>query len=92
MIESDADRLELLKALGETVYIDGCPISGVFENPFEELEVERDIDGSSYSLTVRTSDITTVTRGTSVLRDSTTYTVVRMQPDGEGMTVLRLSE
>ena len=92
MIETDTDRLEMLKALGETVYIDGRPVSGVFENPFEELELERELDGASYSLTVRTSDIPSLVRGDNVLRGTTTYSVVRIQPDGEGMTTLRLSE
>jgi hypothetical protein len=92
VLESDTDRLEMIKALGEQVYIDSCLTWCVFESPFYEFELDRELEGASYSALVRTSDASDVARGSEVLRGAVTYTVSGIEPDGEGMTRLRLSE
>ena len=91
-METDLDRLELIKALGEQVYIDSVLTWCVFDSPFYEFELDRELEGTSYSATTRSSDVSSVSRGSTVVRGAATYTVVGMEPDGEGMTVLRLSE
>lgn len=90
MIENDSDRLSLVRDLGELVYIDGAPRYGVFESEYLE-----DLDGPGIGtampmITVRTSDVTSVVPGSSVIRDSVTYTVREIEPDGTGITLLRL--
>jgi len=96
MLRSDADQLEMLKSLGEQVEYDGETVWGIFDSAYFELGFERPVESKELRLTVRSSDVTGVTHGKEVVRTvsgtDTTYTVENVQPDGEGMTVLVLSE
>lgn len=95
-IETDADRLAMLKDLGEQIEYDNETIWAIFEKPYIDLGFDRPVESDAPQVTVRSSDVTGVTHGKSVVRtvSGTTYsyTVENVQPDGEGMTVLRLSE
>lgn len=90
MIETDADRLALVRDLGEKVYIDNCAYYGVFENEYLEDLDGPGVSSSSPMLTVRSSDVASVVPGSTVIRDSVTYTVREVEPDGTGITLLRL--
>ena len=90
MIETDSDRLELLKALGEEIQFDGQSIWGVFEMSYFDIDLDSPVEGSTETVTVRTIDIPSRTRGSSVVRGNTSYTVVGSEPDGDGITTLRL--
>jgi len=96
MLLSDADNLDMLKTLGEQVEYDSETIWGIFDSAYFELGFERPIESREFRLTVRSSDVSGVTHGKEVVRTvdgtKTTYTVENIQPDGEGMTVLVLSE
>lgn len=96
MLLSDTDNLEMLKALGEQVEYDNKTIWGIFESRYFELGFERPVESTEHTLTVRSSDVEGVTHGKEVVRTvsgtDTTYTVENIQPDGEGMTILVLSE
>ena len=90
MIETDADRLALLRDLGESVYIDGCQVYGVFDNDYLE-----DLDGPGISsgapvITVRSSDVRGVVPGAEVIYAGDTFTVREIEPDGTGVSLLRL--
>lgn len=89
-IETDADRLEMLKQLGEEIHIANEPVWAVFDNDFAELEF--DVESSGPRAEVRDIDIIGITRGTEVRRSGVKYTVSSMRPDGTGMTLLRLAQ
>lgn len=92
MIESDEDRLEYLKAMGELVDIDGLSLFGVFEN---EFATEGDFPGvasSEPTITCRSSDVRLFHVGDEVVRESgDKFTIREIEPDGTGMTLLRLN-
>lgn len=86
-LETDADRLALLKAVGEQILIDGVSVWAVFRNAyFESLEVS----GSQPVASCRSSDVSAVTRSSIVVSNGITYRVAVIEPDGTGMTLLRL--
>lgn len=91
-IESDRDRLEILRALGEIVRIDGRLVHGIFGRSYLELDFDRPLESGSYELQVRDIDIKGVNRGATVDRNGLLYEVVGFEPDGEGMTILKLAE
>jgi len=91
-VESDADLLDMIRALGDVVFStprgDCC---GLLDEGFAEAAVGgMDVDGTQPSITCRSSDVerlqlvkgAQVTLGTRVLK------VVRPEPDGTGMTRL----
>lgn len=91
--ESEADRLALLDALGGTLTVGATTISAIVERLYAEASPgEQGVDLAIARATVRTSDVTSVTRGTTVVDGSTSYKVVSIQPDGTGMTVLVLED
>ena len=55
-----------------------------------EGESEVGVDSSAPSALARTSDVPNIAQGDTLLISETTYTVVEIQLDGEGMTGLRL--
>ena len=91
-LESESDRLALLKGDDEeTFQVDGQDIIAVFDAPYSDpLEVE----SSAPQLYARTSDLDTVgaVHGSTVIRlaDASAYKIRNVQPDSEGMTLLRL--
>ena len=62
---------------------------GVFENQYQEA---LDISGTVPVYTCRSSDVTlaSIARGTTIVINSTSYTVRVLQPDGSGLTALVL--
>lgn len=91
-IESDADRLAVLQALGELVSIEGRQVWGIFERQYTEIPFDSPVEGLRPTLQVRDIDIDGVSRGAPVNRKGKTYSVTNFEPDGEGMTILGLSE
>lgn len=91
-LESESDRLALLKGDdAETFQVDGQDIIAVFDAPYADpLEVE----SSAPQLYARTSDLDAVgaVHGSTVIRlaDASVYKIRNIQPDSEGMTLLRL--
>ena len=55
-----------------------------------EVEVEDGVESYASFVFVRNSDVPNIRLGDSLAISGTTYTVVEVQPDGEGMTDLRL--
>ena len=89
-LETDADRLALLKGDDEETFtVAGVQIIAVFDALYSEpFEVE----SNAPRLVARTSDVADVAHGDTVIRelDSTEYQVANIQPDSQGMTIIRL--
>ena len=91
-IETETDRLEVLKALGEIVDVSGRQGWGIFERTSLEISFDSAVDAMKPSLLVRSSDVESIGRGASVIRKGNNYSVATINPDGEGMTTLELNE
>jgi len=93
MMESDDDRLEYLKVMGEPVVVDGDEIYGIFE---QEYLLEGDgpgVGSAQPQMTCRSIDVDDLQDGVLVVRDGHEY-VVRgpLEPDGTGMTTVMLRD
>ena len=97
--ETDDMRLQFLKDFGVTdaTFSDTsagttATITALLRNEYLELEVEGEVvvESSAPFAQARTSDVPNIAQGDTLLISGTTYTVVEVQLDGEGMTDLRL--
>jgi hypothetical protein len=78
------------------------PISAIFDAPFKAASPETGmVESSAPAATVKSSDVTacSIVHGTSIAISGTpggqydgTYTVIGIEPDGQGMTRLILEE
>lgn len=71
------------------VTVNGVPARGIFDNGFASA-FNSMIDGTSPVLHLTTDVI--VERGNPVIIAGQTYTVIGVQPDGTGVTQLRLQQ
>ena len=97
MIESDADRLALIRALGgQLVCFDGGQFWAVFDNPSRDSSLsDLDIEGASPSLTALTSDVESLRKDTALTFTdyagrSVSFLIEKHEPDGSGMSRLSL--
>ena len=95
MYESDADRLESLRAVGaETVEFDGGKFDGVFDLAYIEIDaMDTSVDSRQPLLVARTSDVERIPKGAILsLRGNKRFRIVRHEPDGVGISRLILAE
>ena len=98
-VETDDMRLQFLKDFGftdatfsDTTHGTTAKITALLRNEYLEVEVEGEVgvDSSAPSALARTSEVPNIAQGDTLLISDTTYTVVEIQLDCEGMTDLRL--
>ena len=98
-VETDDMRLQFLKDFGVTDATfsdttDGtiATITALLRNEYLEVEVEGEVgvESSAPIEQARTSDVSNIAQGDTLLISGTTYTVVEVRLDGGGMTGLRL--
>lgn len=82
------DLSPALAEFGQTCTISGGTVDGIFDAQYERALGM--IDSTGPALTIRTDDWPGVARGDSVTIASVAYTVLTPEPDGTGVTVLRL--
>lgn len=69
------------------VTIGGSPVNAIFDDAYQDdLEVE----GSVPTLWCKTAALPAIAHGTAVVVNSVSYRISGIQPDGTGVTVLRL--
>lgn len=96
MLESEADRLGMLKAVGGEEFDTGQPtrLWAVFDIPAIDREGLIPVKSRRPELSCRDSDVEahSLVKGSSLVRVSTgvQYLVRELEPDGTGMTVIRL--
>jgi len=82
------DLAPYFAAFGQDCTIAGGTIVGIFDSQYDRaLGI---VDSSTPVLTIKTSDWSSVSRGASVTVASVAYTVTGIEPDGTGITLLRL--
>ena len=96
-VEDDAMRLELLEDWGvSSTYTDtsassASTITAMLKREyFEESAGETTVQSSQPVAVVRTSDVNNVAHGDTLAISGTTYSIVEVSPDNEGLTQLRL--
>jgi hypothetical protein len=96
MFESDADRLAMIRAVGEQ-FDTGKPTRmwAVFDEAYLESDLDRfTVANREPMLQVRTSDVALheLVKASKLTRvsDGSDYFVKDLEPDGTGMTLVRL--
>ena len=97
-VEDDAMRLEFLQDWGDTsaTFTDtsattSSTITALLKREyFAETAGDVTVESSQPVAVVRSSDVTNVAHDDTLAISGTTYTVVEVLPDNEGMTHLRL--
>ena len=98
-VATDAVRLQFLKDFGisDATYRDTsagttATIYALLRREYLEEEAggEVGVESSAPFAFVRTSDVPNVVQGDQITISGTTYTIWAVEPDGEGMTDLRL--
>lgn len=72
-----------------TVTLKGVEVQAVFDNGYS---AELGMDGLGPRLTLASADCATVVQGDTAVIGSVNYTVAAVEPDGTGVTLLRLQE
>lgn len=98
--ESSEDRLVFLNTAEFGIEVTLFPntqnetvIQGIFDA--EHFEIDNGlsvISSAEPQLHVRTEDVTSVTQDSALTANGVSYTVADVQPDGTGMTILRLHQ
>ena len=81
------DIAAYLDLLGQSVTVAGSTVRGVFDAEYGEAF---GVGSASPALTCASADVSTVAQGAAVTVGATAYTVRAVEPDGQGVTVLRL--
>jgi len=83
------DLTPFFSEFGETCTVDGVQITAIVDSPYTQA---LDVATSAWSLTCRAADVTTVVFNDTATVRSVSYRVVGIEPDGTGVTVLRLEK
>ena len=97
-VEDDEMRLELLQDFGssnctftDTSAGSSATISAILSKAYFAEDVgTTTVESSEPMAFVRTSDVTNVVQGDTLAIEGTTYTIVEVKPDNEGISELRL--
>lgn len=90
-METDADRLGMIKALGgQLVTIGDSQVWAIFENAQAETLSTPGVDVRTPLLTCRSSDAAGIEKDAPVIVGTESYRVKRTDPDGAGMTTVIL--
>jgi hypothetical protein len=95
-METDADRLELIQALGgQIVRADSGTMCAVFDNAYSGVSLgDLDVEDTGPRLTCRSSDVARLSlrKDSLITVGEKDWRVARPEPDGTGMTILILRE
>lgn len=72
-----------------TATVGGVSVTGIFDAAYQDA---LGITGSAPALLCASADVAAAVEGTAVVVGSTSYTVTTAEPDGTGLTRLRLQE
>lgn len=72
-----------------TATVGGSSVNGILDSEFVEVG---DVEAARPVFMCASSDVPSVTHGTTVVASGTTYKVIGIEPDGTGITQLYLQE
>jgi hypothetical protein len=76
--------------MGTSAELDGEPVTGIFDNGYDEQSIAMGVAGTAPMYTLPSSAVPSDVIGMAVVIDDTTYKVVESMPDGTGVTRLQL--
>ncbi|HDK41519.1 MAG TPA: hypothetical protein ENG93_02540 [Nitrospirae bacterium] len=93
-LTSDIDMMLDTSEFAVTATYDGSTsVNGIFDNDYEAADLgEGAVEASVPTFLYKSSDISNVQQGMTLVVNGTTYKVREIRPDGTGMTLLVLSE
>lgn len=77
----------MLQGLGEIITVGAAQVWAVANNDYSEA---LGASGTQPVALCRSADVAAVTRNSTVVRGGVTYRVANIEPDGTGMTLLRM--
>lgn len=91
-IESSADQLAFLSDFGVSATINKTSIvTGIFDDKFLMVDdLDLNIESSEPQFLCRSSDVTGITDGMTLVVNGTNYLITTLEPDGTGFTVITL--
>lgn len=99
VIQNDIDNLLFTDSAVDAVYTpqggQAASIKVIFDNQYQTIELLDGgvgVESTSPSILCRTSDISGVKHGDTLVISGTTYYITGVQPDGTGITRLMLSK
>lgn len=93
MIDYIGDIRSIVDDCGIDVVVGSGEIKAVYDNPYTALTDDYGIvAGSQRILYCLSSDVTSLKIGSSVTIDGKTYKVIAIEPDGTGLTIIRVGE
>jgi len=69
----------------------GSTINGIFDAAYAEA-LDGMVQGSQPAFVTRTADVPSATHGQTITISGTAYKIVGVEPDGTGLTLLRLEK
>ena len=83
----DTDEFAILATIGN------ASVKVIFDDAYTGVNLQSgEVGTSDPQIAARTADVSTVTQGTSVIINGVVYKVLNNEPDGTGLSILRLSK
>lgn len=79
----------MLSEAGQSITLKGVMCQAIFDNGYAS---SLGMDGAGPAITLASGDAAEVGQGDAVVIGGVNYSVVTVEPDGTGMTVIRLQE
>lgn len=93
MIDYISDIRAIVDDCGVTIQVGSGEIRAVYDNPYAALTDDYGIVGGSQRILYCVSgDVTSLKIGSSVTIDGKTYKVISIEPDGTGLTTIKVGE
>ena len=89
-LEARVNRAVITRLSNVDALLAGLPVQGIFDAEYLEVDMGSGIQSSGPALTLPSANVPANSGGAAVTVNGKTYKVVESQPDGTGMTVLRL--
>ena len=82
-----------MTSFGQAVTVNNVSITAIFDNEYAGFSgLGVGIDSNEPILTCKSADVSTAVQGTAAVVGGVTYAVVGVEPDGTGITTLRLEQ
>jgi len=88
-VDFTAELGAIMTEAGTPATVKGTAVTGIFDAAYTE---EFGMAGTGPVLRIASADVPTVAQGDAVAVGSANYTVAAVEPDGTGVTLLRLQE
>jgi hypothetical protein len=89
-LEARVNNAVLSRLANMNAILNGSPVAGIFDNTYNAFDMGGSLAGASPLFTLPTASVPGVVVGLALVVNGTTYQVVNHEPDGTGLSILRL--